>query len=128
MSESQTTHTSIDASDPLALHPSDHPGIVLVTKLLEGYNYGQWSRGMCISLSAKNKIGLINGSIKAPSTTDPKYNIWRRYNDMVLSWILNAIHPDLLGSVIYAATAAEVWEELNERFSQGNDSRIFQIQ
>ncbi|KAI4346192.1 hypothetical protein L6164_013264 [Bauhinia variegata] len=46
---------------------------------------------------------------------------------MVLSWILNAIHPDLAGSVIYAEAAAEVWEDLKERFSQGDDTKNFEI-
>nr|CAD1842701.1 unnamed protein product [Ananas comosus var. bracteatus] len=127
-SENETPETSIDDSDPLVLHHSDHPGMMLVSKPLERtYNYGQWSRAMRISLSAKNKIGFVDGSIKVLTPSDLKFHIWQRCNDMVLSWILNAIHPDLAGSVIYAKTAAEVWEDLKERFSQGDDSRIFQI-
>nr|CAD1834607.1 unnamed protein product [Ananas comosus var. bracteatus] len=63
-SENETPETSIDDSDPLVLHHSDHPGMMLVSKPLEGYNYGQWSRAMRISLSAKNKIGFVDGSIK----------------------------------------------------------------
>ncbi|KAI4299458.1 hypothetical protein L6164_032918 [Bauhinia variegata] len=54
---------TIDAADPLILHHSDHPGMVLVSKPLEGYNYGQWSRAMRISLSAKNKVGFVNASM-----------------------------------------------------------------
>ncbi|KAI5332620.1 hypothetical protein L3X38_022749 [Prunus dulcis] len=128
MGETKSTEKSIDVSDPLTLHHSDHPGIVLVSRLLEGYNYGQWSRSMRLNLSAKNKIGFVDGSVKAPASTDAKHSIWQRCNDMVLSWILNSVHPDIAGSVIYAETAAEVWNDLKERFSQGNDSRIYQIQ
>ncbi|KAL3520693.1 hypothetical protein ACH5RR_018842 [Cinchona calisaya] len=128
MSETKTTKASIDDSDPFVLHHSDHQGMMLVSKPLEGYNYGPYSHAMRISLSAKNKIGFVNGSIKAPMSSYPKFHIWQRCNDMVLSWILNAIHPDLAGSVIYAEMTTEVWEDLKERFSQGNDSRIFQIQ
>nr|DAD46832.1 TPA_asm: hypothetical protein HUJ06_016769 [Nelumbo nucifera] len=46
---------------------------------------------------------------------------------MVLSWLLNSVHPDIAWSVIYADTATEVWDNLHERFSQGNDSHIYQI-
>nr|XP_028943579.1 uncharacterized protein LOC114819382 [Malus domestica] len=46
---------------------------------------------------------------------------------MVISWILNSVHSDIGNSVMYTNTAAKVWEELRERFSQGNDSRIYQI-
>ncbi|KAK3210923.1 hypothetical protein Dsin_015629 [Dipteronia sinensis] len=55
-----------------------------------------------------------------------KGNFWR-CKDMVLSWILNSVHSDIAESVIYAKTVAEVWNDLKERFSQGNDSRIYQI-
>lgn len=124
----QTPPEVSDSSDPYFLHHSDHPGITLVSKVLDGDNYGTWSRAMSISLSAKNKIGFIDGSIKPPSPSDVKYPLWRRCNDMILSWILNSINPELANSVIYADTAAEVWSDLKERFSQGNASRIFQIQ
>ena len=108
MVEVSTTINTIDPSDPLTLHHSDHPGLVLVTKPLEGYNYGQWSRSIRISLSAKNKLGFITGDIKAPKTTDPKFHIWQHCNDMVMSWLLNSVHPDIAGSVIYADTAVTV--------------------
>ena len=46
---------------------------------------------------------------------------------MVLSWILNSIKSNIAGSVIYVETAVDVWNDLYERFSQGNDTRIYQI-
>ena len=64
--EIKKTDPTIPESDPLTLHHSDHPGLVLVSKLLDGDNYGKWSRAMRIALSAKNKIGFINGIVKMP--------------------------------------------------------------
>ncbi|KAM5572249.1 hypothetical protein ABKV19_012354 [Rosa sericea] len=113
--------------DPLVLHHSDTPGLILVNTPLDGHNYGQWSRAMRLSLSAKNKLGLIAGTIKAPSSTDAKYPMWKRCNDMVLTWILHSINPDIASSVIFSDTAAAVWSDLKDRFSQGDDSRIYQI-
>eukprot|EP00261_Vitis_vinifera_P031368 XP_019072611.1 PREDICTED: uncharacterized protein LOC109121793 [Vitis vinifera] len=101
--------------------------MVLVSKVIEGDNYSTWSRAMRISLSAKDKIGFVTGSIKPPSSTDDSFPSWQRCNDMVISWQLNSIHPDIANSVIYAETASEIWADLRERFSQGNDSRIYQI-
>lgn len=63
----------IEFSDPYIIHHSDHTGLVLVPKTLDGNNYGQWSRAMRMGLSAKNKIGFIDGTIKAPSPLDTKY-------------------------------------------------------
>ncbi|CAL9019570.1 unnamed protein product [Prunus brigantina] len=83
---------------------------------------------MLINLEAKNKLGFVDGTIKAPPTTSAKYLFWRRCNQLIKSWILNSISPSLANTVIYANTAVEVWLDLKERFSQGNNvSRIFQI-
>ena len=53
---------------------------------------------------------------------------WQRRNDMVYSWIINSLDPEIASSVIYIDLASEVWMELKERFSQGNDPRIFNPQ
>lgn len=74
-------------SYPYSLHSSNHPGIILASQILERDNYDPWSHSAAISLSAKN-------------------------NDMVLSWLLNSIHPDIANSVIYVNVVAEVWFDL----------------
>ncbi|XP_024023632.1 uncharacterized protein LOC112092246 [Morus notabilis] len=125
--ENSKTDKGINQSDPLALHHSDHPSLVLISKLLDGNNYGQWSRAMRIALSAKNKLGFINETVKAPKKTDDKFPIWEHCNYMVLSWILNSVHSDIAGSIIYTESAAEVWNDIYDHFSQGNDTRIFEI-
>ncbi|XP_022891995.1 uncharacterized protein LOC111406862 [Olea europaea var. sylvestris] len=80
---STPTKAIVEGTDPYSLHHSDHPGMVLVSKVLEEDNYGTWSRAMRISLSAKNKIGFITGSIKPPSSTDDSFPSWQRCNDMI---------------------------------------------
>ncbi|KAB2630179.1 hypothetical protein D8674_007698 [Pyrus ussuriensis x Pyrus communis] len=54
-----------DASNPLFIHHSDHPAMMLVSKPLNGDNYSTWSRAMKISLSAKNKLGFVDGTMKS---------------------------------------------------------------
>jgi hypothetical protein len=117
-------------SNPYFTHHSDHPGLILVSKPLNGDNYSTWKRAMTLALNSKNKLGFVNNSIKAPSEkTDPEgYATWSRCNDMVHSWIVNALSPEISNSVIYYSTAHEVWEDLGERFSQSNAPRIFEIQ
>ncbi|KAB2626912.1 hypothetical protein D8674_020530 [Pyrus ussuriensis x Pyrus communis] len=117
----------MELSDPYIIHHSDHTGLVLVSKTLDGNNYGQWSRAMRMGLSAKNKIGFIDGTIKAPSSLDANYAAWKRCNDMVTLWIVNSVHSDIAGSIMYTETAAAVWSDLRDRFSQSSDSRIYQI-
>jgi hypothetical protein len=47
---------------------------------------------------------------------------------MVLSWILNSVSKDIAASVIYINSADDMWNDLNDRFSQKNGPRIFQLQ
>lgn len=119
-----------DSNNAYSLHHSDHPGMILVSKSLDGDNYSTWRRAMIISLNAKSKIGFVDGTLKAPSAkTKPEdYAAWKKCNDMVLSWILNSLTPDIADSVIFYDTAHEVWEDLQNRFSQSNAPRIFQIE
>ena len=82
------------------------------------------------TLNSKNKLGFVNGTIKAPSEeiNHKEYAAWSWYNDMVHSWIINTLSLEILDSVIYYLTANEVWEDLHERFSQSNAPHIFEIQ
>ena len=123
----KTDEKSTENPDPYVIHNSDHTGLMLATKPLDGNNYGQWSRAMCMGLSANNKIGFIDGTIKAPSTEDTKYAAWKRCNDMVTLWIVNSVHPDIASSIMYTESANAVWSDLKDRFSHNSDSRIYQI-
>ncbi|XP_040374566.1 uncharacterized protein LOC133711476 [Rosa rugosa] len=127
---SKSDNSKSDVSNPFFTHHSDHPGLVLVSKPLNGDNYTGWKRAMTLALNSKNKLGFVNGSIKAPSSeADPEgYATWSRCNDMVHSWIVNTVSSEIADSIIYYPTAHEVWEDLSERFSQGNAPRIFEIQ
>lgn len=126
---SQKADSVVDTSSPYFIHSSDHPGIVLVSKRLNGDNYAMWYRSMLIALIAKNKIGFVDGTIEPPSSTKKPmdFALWLRCDKMVLSWLLNSVEPDLADGVVYAETSHEVWEDLRDSFSQGNAPRIFQI-
>ncbi|KAL6199954.1 hypothetical protein ACLB2K_029736 [Fragaria x ananassa] len=129
-SSSSGNSSNDESANPFFLHHSDHPGLVLVSKRLNGDNYTSWCRATRISLSAKNKTGFITGKIKEPSeTSNPDdHSLWQRCNDMVLSWIINSLEPDLADLVLSCTTPHAVWEDLRERFSLGNAPRIFQVQ
>ena len=119
-----------NAFNPFFLYHYDHPGLVLVSKPLNGDNYSTWCKSMTISLNTKKKLGFIYGTIQIPFAKSKldEYASWKRCNDMILSWILNSITPELADSVIYSTTTLEVWEDLRDHFSQSNAPRIFQIE
>lgn len=116
-----------DSTSPYFLHHGDHPGLSLVSHQLVGPNYNTWSRAMVMALTAKNKVGFVNGSILRPDPDDLLYSAWIRCNSMVISWILNAVTRDIADSLLYIDSALEIWTDLRDRFHQSNGPRFFQI-
>lgn len=127
----QTSQTSINnghETNPHYLHPSNSPGMTLVNSLFNGKCFTGWSRAFVIALSAKNKLGFIDGSAVESYANSQDHKGWSRCNDMVISWILNSLSKDIAKSVLYSKTAKEIWKDLATRFEQCNGAQLYQLQ
>ncbi|XP_055814449.1 uncharacterized protein LOC129884121 [Solanum dulcamara] len=102
--EGSTTTNVVDSSHPYYIHPSDYPGMNLVGALFDGRSYGGWRRAVIIALSAKNKLGFIDGSLIVPAIDLILQKAWKRCNNMLL------------------------WSDLEDRFGQENGAKLFQLQ
>ncbi|GAV77128.1 UBN2_3 domain-containing protein [Cephalotus follicularis] len=80
---------------------------------------------MLIALTAKNKLGFIDGTCEKPYTTSPKLHQWERCNGFVLSWIMNTVSREIFNGIVYSTDDFSVWKDLRERFNKVNGSRIF---
>ena len=109
-SSTATGGNTIDVSNPLYIHPSDNPSLILVPVNFEGVGYRSWRRGVMRSLSMKNKLGFITGELRRPPITSPQYRQWERCDNMVTSWILNSLSKDIADSVEYVSDAVELWK------------------
>ena len=118
---------TMDSSNPLFLHNGDHPGMVLVSHVLTGPNYNNWSRAMTMALNAKNKLWFVDGSVPTLTTEYALYSSGSRCNSMPTSWILNSVSKDIADSLLYLDSARAVWVDLHDRFRQSNAPRIFKI-
>nr|GLL38011.1 uncharacterized protein LOC109150247 [Ipomoea trifida] len=114
-------------SSPYFLHPNENPTLMLVSTPLDGPNYHPWARAMSMALSCKNKIKFVNGSILKPEENDPKFEVWGRCNDMVMSWIVRSLSPTIGQSVLWIDTAYGIWRDLKRRFSKQDLFRIAEI-
>ena len=83
---------------------------------------------MVVALTAKKKIGFVNGKIAKPEDDYPLYEDWESCNTMVLSWLINFMHVDISSSIMYCETAREMWLELQRVFSQGNRPKVYNLQ
>ncbi|XP_004515732.1 uncharacterized protein [Cicer arietinum] len=101
-----------DMLDPFFMHPSDNPGLTLVSPPLNNTNFHSWSRAMLVSLRSKNKTGFVLGTISRPKDTDRLSMAWDRCNTMVMSWITNSLELDIAQSIMWMDSAVEIWHEL----------------
>jgi len=115
---------SLIPTSPYYLHLGENLGLVLVPNTLNDTNYASWSKSMQRALLSKNKLNFINGSIKTPFPNDSTYEAWERCNVIILSWIIRSLATYIVESMLYIDSAKKLWDELKERFSQGD---CFQI-
>ena len=116
-----------DLAEAYSLHPSDHPGLLLISNAFDGSGFGSWKRAMTIALSTKSKLYFVDGSLARPAVGSPDLKKWTKCNDMVMSWILNVLSKNIADSIIYAKTARQMWVELEERFGQINGAKLYQV-
>ena len=119
-----------DISNPLFLHHVESPGAMLVSELLIGENYHAWVRSRRKALVAKNKFGFVNGSITLTSPlikTPAEVDAWIHCDNMVGSWLMKVVSPQIRVSITYRDTALEIWNDLKVIHSQGNGPRVFQL-
>ena len=110
------------------VHPSDGPSSVAITPVLNNSNYHSWARSMRRALGGKNKFDFVDGSIPVPTDFDPNFKAWNRCNMLVHSWIMNSVEESIAQSIVFLENAVDVWDELKERFSQGDFIRISELQ
>ncbi|KAK9664005.1 hypothetical protein RND81_14G013000 [Saponaria officinalis] len=82
---------------------------------------------MLIALSAKNKLCFVEGTSPKPNSTSPNAKNWQRCNDMVFSWILNAVSSEIADSILYSDTTKSAWSELIDRFDQSNGEQLYGV-
>ncbi|KAH0644772.1 hypothetical protein KY284_032656 [Solanum tuberosum] len=80
-----------------------------------------------ISLS-EEQTGLHKCECKRPAKTDPTYRQWVRCDDIVTSWILHSLGREVAVSVEYVGDALELWTELEDRYDQTNEAKLYQTQ
>lgn len=93
-------------SNPLYVHSVDHAGTSLVSAKLTGLgNINTWRRSMLMALGAQNKTVFVDGSYPELAVTHPDFASWSRCNNIVCTWIVNAVEKSITKSIMYMDTA-----------------------
>ncbi|XP_062119383.1 uncharacterized protein LOC133833144 [Humulus lupulus] len=97
--------THEDARNPYFLGNGDHPGIILASPPLMDKKFQQWRRDFMLSIGAKNKKGFLNGQLPQPHPSDPNYNAWHQFDQMLMFWIIHSVSPDIKSSIMFLDSA-----------------------
>ena len=96
--------------------------------LLNEYNYLRWSRAVSLALGGKSKIGYINGTITTPAPLTDGCEAWSSTNQLVMTWLLNSMEPQISEIFQYSESALDLWKALKEMYgNQNNAARVFQL-
>lgn len=126
---SSSIDPALDQTSPYFVHLSDGPSSVTVLPKLTGSNYHSWARSMKWALGGKMKIEFIDGSLPIPiDSFDPSLHAWNHCYMLVHSWIMNYVSNSISQSIVFMENALDVWNNLKERFSQGDLIRISELQ
>ena len=112
----------------LYMHPGENPAIALVSPVLDSNNYHSWSRSVLTALSTKNKLQFVNGAATEPNSDSPLRDAWMRCNNMVVSWLVHSVSPQIRQSILWMENAEAIWSDLKSRFFQGDLLRISDLQ
>ena len=94
------TDQSLNVHSSYYLHPSESLAITLVSPVHDPTNYNSWIRSMLTTLSAKNKVEFVDGTISQPVITHPLHSAWKRCNNMVISWIVHSVSSFIRQSLL----------------------------
>ncbi|XP_019259206.1 PREDICTED: uncharacterized protein LOC109237366 [Nicotiana attenuata] len=100
----------------------------LVSSPFVGRGFPGWRRSVLIAISAKNKLGFINGTCGEPALNATEHSQWSRCNDIVTSWLLNSLTKEIGDNVIYSRTAKDLWSSLEHRFGQSSGEKLYHLQ
>ncbi|XP_074346200.1 uncharacterized protein LOC141684968 [Apium graveolens] len=120
--------TNFDPTSVYYIHPSYANTTQLVSVKFNGHNFNNCKRSMILILSAKNKLGFVNGTLTAPANNSPDYCAWERCNSLVISWILFNLDETIARSVVFLKSARSRWKDLEERFGSSSITELYSLE
>lgn len=108
---------------------------------LDRQNYLMWKSQVLPSIRGNELEGFINSTKPCPNkflvvvaddqtaetTVNPEYALWKKQDQLLLSWLLSSMNESVLSSVISCTTSYEVWNALERLFSSQSKARILQL-
>uniref|UniRef100_A0A2N9EVL6 Integrase catalytic domain-containing protein n=1 Tax=Fagus sylvatica TaxID=28930 RepID=A0A2N9EVL6_FAGSY len=101
---------------------------------LDGTNYLQWTSQFLPILRSYDLLSIVDGSEVCPAKhlvtaegkqdANPAYVLWNKKDQLVLSWLIATLTPNVLSTVYGLNTSRQVWNSLATRYASQSKSRI----
>ncbi|KAI4352450.1 hypothetical protein L6164_006700 [Bauhinia variegata] len=137
MAENQSFSSGVSSSAEATSSPGVAAGIEfesnpnqrLSSVLLNEFNYLPWSRAITLALGGRSKLSFIDDQAFIPDASSQDYATWLSKDQLVRSWILNSMDPQLAEIFSYSDSAAQLWMAVRDMYGQQNNyARIFELQ
>lgn len=115
---SPSTNPTRDPTSAYYIHTNENTSLPLMK--FNGEFYWEWKRCMLLAFSVNNKLSFLNGIINKYSIDNSNYKAWEICNNIIISYILRSLEPNIARSVINLTIIADIWKDLKERFSQNS--------
>ncbi|KAF3777265.1 hypothetical protein EJ110_NYTH46202 [Nymphaea thermarum] len=97
------------------------------TVKLDGSNYEIWSRVFMMSVIGHQNEHVIEEN--EPVEKSGKYVYWKEDNNIVMSWIMNSVQPQIASTIAYYTSAKQMWDFLKQTYSNDkNVNKILQVE
>ena len=73
-------------------------------------------------ICGKGKHDYLTGTVPCPTKEDPKFNVWKAENNMVMSWLINSMNNDIGENFILYEMTQEIWEVTKETYFNTKDT------
>ena len=108
---------------------------------LTNNNYLLWRSQVIATINANDLEDLIDSSKSPPSrvainidsdqtvitTPNPQFQIWRRNDQQLMSWLLSTLSEEVLSAVVGARSSLEVWQILVAQFGARSRARVLHL-
>lgn len=117
-----------DATSVYHIHPFDASTTQLVYVKFNSNGCYRWKRSMILTLSVKNKLGFVDGSIDVPETTSTRYKSRERCNNFVISWLISNLDDTIAKSVLFLPTAKTIWQDLEDKYGYTFMTQVYTLE
>ena len=120
--------TGNNQSTVVPVSNTDYSGF-LTTHKLDGKNYLKWSKTVQMHIKGREKGGYLTGATKAPESTDPQFETWDEHDNLVKTWLINSMKPNIGENCILHPTAKAIWDAARKTYSTiDHSSAMFKIE